>query len=213
MLNVSDVNTETPDHLGGEGFILDDLFQGYLEKLTALIGHIDTDAVKDLALALRSAWQEDRQVFLCGNGGSAANAMHIANDFLYGISQDAKGIRAHALPASQPIVTCLANDISYEEIFSKQLEIYGQPGDILIVLSGSGNSMNVVRAIEKAKEIGIKTYALLGYSGGKCLEMADSCCHFKVDDMQISEDLQLVVGHMLMRWLRSNSINNAGLRL
>ena len=152
---------------------------------------------------LWEAWHNDKQVFICGNGGSAANAMHIANDLLYGIAKyTGKGLRVHALPANPSILTCLANDISYDDIFSAQLSVMGSPGDVLIALSGSGNSRNIIKAVEKAKEIGMKTFAILGYSGGKCLNLADVSIHFQVDDMQIAEDLQLIVGHMVMQWLR-----------
>src|SRR5208283_5485712 len=121
---------------------MDKFFRQYLNKLTSVITGMPTDAIQDLALALQSARRENRQVFLCGNGGSAANAMHIANDLLFGIAKDGNGIRAHAISANQSVITCLANDVSYDEIFSIQLGAYGQPGDILIVLSGSGNSKN-----------------------------------------------------------------------
>ncbi len=181
------------------------ILNSYIDRLTEVLQKMNIEAVQSLASALHSAWQGNRQVFICGNGGSAANAIHIANDLLYGIAKETgKGIRVHALTANQAIMTCLANDISYEEIFSAQIKVYGQPGDLLISLSGSGNSMNIVRAIEAAKEVGMETFAILGYSGGKCLKLADVAIHFPVDDMQISEDLQLVVGHMAMQWLRDN---------
>jgi D-sedoheptulose 7-phosphate isomerase len=191
---------------------MEQFFRRYLDKLTALTTGMNTDNIQHLAQALQCARQEKKQVFLCGNGGSAANAMHIANDLIYGISKDTNGICAHALSANQAVMTCLANDVSYDEIFSLQLGVHGKPGDILIALSGSGNSMNIVKALEKAKEIGMKTFAILGYSGGKCLNTADIAIHFRVDDMQISEDLQLVVGHMIMQWLRNNAMADSGLR-
>lgn len=177
----------------------------YSQKLMTKVNDIDVDNLHDLANSLKRAWQEERQVFICGNGGSAANAMHIANDLFYGIAKESgNGIRVHALSANQSVVTCLANDISYEDIYSQQISVLGKSGDLLIALSGSGNSVNIVKALEMAKSIGMKTYAILGYSGGKCLDLADVPLHFPVDDMQVSEDLQLVVGHMLMQWLRDN---------
>ncbi len=183
------------------------LFTEYIEKVTTSIQNIKVDLILDLTRSLRDAWSEDHQVFLCGNGGSAANAMHIANDFFYGIAKDTgKGIRVHALPANQSILTCLSNDISYKDIFSQQLAVLANSGDILIALSGSGNSPNIIKAIQKAKEMRVKTFAILGYSGGKCLELTDVAIHFPIDDMQIAEDCQLVVGHMVMRWLADNSI-------
>jgi D-sedoheptulose 7-phosphate isomerase len=142
-------------------------------------------------------------VFLAGNGGSAANAIHLANDLQYAIGKEGTvGIRAEALTANASVLTCLANDISYDEVFAHQLRIKGEPGDILIVLSGSGNSPNVVRALETANAIGMRTFAVLGYSGGRCRALAQVPIHFPVDDMQIAEDLQLTVGHMCFQWVR-----------
>jgi D-sedoheptulose 7-phosphate isomerase len=89
-------------------------------------------------------------------------------------------------------------------IYSEQLSVLASPGDVLIVLSGSGNSPNIVAALEQAKAMKVKSYAILGFTGGRCKQLADVPIHFPVDDMQISEDLQLVVGHMLMQWLYAN---------
>ena len=157
---------------------------------------------------MRDCWREERCLYLCGNGGSAGNAVHLANDLVYGIAKgDGLGMRAHALSANTSVLTCLANDLDYSEIFSAQLKVFGRRGDILIALSGSGNSANILKAISAAKEIGMPTYAVLGYNGGKAKEMVDVPIHFAVDDMQIAEDLQLVVGHMAMQWLHRNRKN------
>lgn len=181
-----------------------DLFEHYLASSRQALATLDLRQVEALALALRTAWAEGRQVFLCGNGGSAANAIHLANDLIYGVAPEAGGLRVQALSANQAVMTCLANDLSYEAVFSRQLEILGQPGDVLIVLSGSGNSPNIVKALESARTLGITSFAILGYSGGKCLHLADHALHVRVEDMQISEDAQLVIGHMVMQWLKSN---------
>jgi D-sedoheptulose 7-phosphate isomerase len=140
---------------------------------------------------------------VCGNGGSAGNAMHLANDLLFGVGRKngGGGIKVEALSANPSVLTCLANDLGYEEIFAHQLKVKGSAGDLLIVLSGSGNSPTVVRALETANAKGMKTFAVLGFSGGKCKEIAQHSIHFDVDDMQIAEDMQLVVGHMCMQWL------------
>ncbi len=128
-------------------------------------------------------------MFLCGNGGSAANAIHLANDLLYGIlKQPGSGLRVHALPANTSVISCLANDEGYEYIFALQLAVQARQGDILIAPSGSGDSANIVRALEEARRLGMRSYAII-------------TIHFPVDDMQIAEDLQLVVGHMVMKWL------------
>ncbi len=185
-------------------------FGDYAARLRASLEAADWSSVEELAKALRGAWKAGKRVFVIGNGGSAANAMHLANDFLYGISRsDGQGLKVHALTADSSIMTCLANDVSYAEIFSRQLAVLAEPGDILIALSGSGNSPNVVRALELAKEKKMHAFAILGYSGGKCLELADTAIHFPVQDMQLAEDLQLIVGHMVMRWLCENPVKGA----
>lgn len=177
-------------------------FTNYAGRLNeALVGQ-DWGSAAVLADELTAAWREGRRVFVCGNGGSAANAIHWANDFLYPIAKGGgKGMKMSALPANVSVLTCLANDIGYDEIFSHQLATEAEPGDILIVLSGSGNSPNVVKALRQAKTSSMKSFALLGYSGGACKDLADVVLHFPVEDMQIIEDLQLVVGHMLLQAL------------
>jgi len=181
-------------------------FGDYAGRLARMLQSHDWSKVELLAEALRNAWQDDRQVFLCGNGGSAANALHIANDFLYGVAPKIAGMRVTALTSNVSVLTCLANDLGYEEIFSRQIKVHGRKGDILIALSGSGNSANIVKALMQAKEGGMKTFAIVAYSGGKCLTLADTAIHFAIDDMQIAEDLQLVVGHMLMQSLCAHPV-------
>jgi D-sedoheptulose 7-phosphate isomerase len=177
----------------------------YSSRLQMALQTADWSGVGRLAEELHDSWRNGRQVFICGNGGSAGNAMHLANDFLYGISKTrGSGLRVNALPANSSVLTCLANDEGYDEIFSLQLAVQGRPGDVLIVLSGSGNSPNILKALAQAKTTGLRTYAILGYTGGKAKAMADVAIHFPVDDMQISEDLQLIAGHMIMQWLYQN---------
>ena len=183
-------------------------FTDYVTRLHNVLKGHNWEDVYTLAEALYAAWIQENQVFLCGNGGSAANAIHLANDLMYGVSpQNGPGLKVHTLPANQSILTCLANDIDYEHVFSYQLAVLGKPGDILIAFSGSGNSANIVKAIQKAKELGMKTFAFLGYSGGKSLGLVDVAIHFPIDDMQIAEDCQHIVGHMVMRWLAENPVS------
>jgi D-sedoheptulose 7-phosphate isomerase len=180
-------------------------YADYSARLQAVLRDTDWRPVEALGIEFLECWKSKRQIFLCGNGGSAGNAIHLANDFIYGISKQAgSGLRIHALSANAAVLTCLANDEGYDTIFSTQLAVQANPGDVLVVLSGSGNSPNILKALATAKEMGVKTYAILGYSGGKAKAMADVPIHFAVDDMQISEDLQLVVGHMVMQWLYAN---------
>jgi len=177
-------------------------FGDYARRLQAVLASADWGVLAALAADMSSCWAARRQVFLCGNGGSAGNAVHLANDFVYGVAKSTgAGMRAIALAANPAIMTCLANDLGYEQVFAEQLAVQANPGDLLIVLSGSGNSPNIIAAIDRARSLGVKSYAVLGFSGGRCKDLADVAIHFPVDDMQIAEDLQLVVGHMLMQWL------------
>lgn len=178
------------------------LFADYSVRLADLMASYDWSPVSALAEEFFDCWKSGRQIFIAGNGGSAGNAIHLANDFVYGISKKpGSGLRIHALPANAAVLTCLANDEGYDRIFSLQLAVQARDGDVLIVLSGSGNSPNILAALEEGRKIGMKTYAILGYSGGKALGMADVPIHFPIDDMQIAEDMQLIVGHMIMQWL------------
>ena len=178
----------------------------YQAKLTKGLGSSQLECVFELSKLLENAWKMEKRVYICGNGGSGANAIHIANDFHYGVGCtdsgcEARGIRVEALTANSAILSCLANDIGYGEIFAHQLGVKADKGDILIVLSGSGESQNVVKAIERAKELEMKAVARVAYSGGSCKQLADLCIHLNTRDMQVAEDLQLVVGHMCMQWL------------
>jgi D-sedoheptulose 7-phosphate isomerase len=180
-------------------------YADYATRLQQVLRTADWTAVELLGRELLDCWRNRRQVFLCGNGGSAGNAIHLANDFLYGISKEAgSGLRVNALPANASVLTCLANDEGYDTIFATQLAVHATRGDVLLALSGSGNSPNILKALERARELGVKSYAILGYTGGKAKAMADVAIHFPVEDMQISEDLQLIVGHMVMQWLYAN---------
>lgn len=180
-------------------------FADYANRLQASLAAAEWSGVAELAADIHDCWLQKRQVFFCGNGGSAGNAIHLANDFLYGIAKSpGGGLRVNALSANPAVITCLANDIGYDRIYSEQLSVLANPGDLLVVLSGSGNSPNIVAALEQAKHMKVKSYAILGFTGGRCKQLADVPIHFPVEDMQISEDLQLVVGHMLMQWLYAN---------
>jgi D-sedoheptulose 7-phosphate isomerase len=182
----------------------------YASRFQVVLQQSDWTPVARLAEELLDCWRSGRQVFLCGNGGSAGNAVHLANDFLYGISKThGSGLRVNALSANTAVITCLANDEGYDFIFSLQLAVQARAGDVLIALSGSGNSPNILKALEQAEEMGMKSYAILGYSGGKAKAMSDVPIHFAVDDMQIAEDMQLVVGHMIMQWLYQNRPSKA----
>ena len=109
-----------------------------------------------------------------------------------------------ALPANTGILTCLANDTGYENIFSQQLKVKANSGDVLIVLSGSGNSPNVVNALTTASNLKMISYAIVAFDGGRSKDLADHIIHFQIDDMQIAEDTQLIIGHLCMQWLNTH---------
>jgi D-sedoheptulose 7-phosphate isomerase len=177
-------------------------FLDYGRRLAQTLEQLDYAPLELLAAELKDCWKNGRQVFLAGNGGSAGNAVHLANDFIYALSKiPGNGLRINALPANPAILTCLANDEGYDKIFSIQLAVQARKGDVLIVFSGSGNSPNILAALEEARRLGVKSYAVLGFSGGKAKALADVPIHVEVDDMQIAEDTQLIFGHMLVQWL------------
>lgn len=181
-------------------------FKNYAATLTDVMASVDWSEINELAVAIEQCWQRKSQVFICGNGGSAANATHIANDLLYGIGGPGRpGARVEALSANSAVITCLANDLGYDEIYAQQVRVKAQPGDLLLVLSGSGNSSNLVKALRAAKLLDVKTYAILGYDGGQCKELADVAIHSPINDMQISEDLQMIFAHMITQFLKQKS--------
>ncbi len=183
--------------------------KNYIQRLENCFTEEIISKVELLANDLRNAWINGHSVYICGNGGSAGNALHIANDLHYGIGAcgpgpKLTGLRVEALPANTSVITCLANDTGFENIFSHQLKVKANNTDILIVLSGSGNSKNIINALKVASDIGIKSYAVLAFNGGFCLDLADVAIHFDIHDMQIAEDTQLIIGHLCMQWLNSN---------
>jgi D-sedoheptulose 7-phosphate isomerase len=177
-------------------------FANYAIRLGAALDAFDWTPAERLARELLDCWQTGRQVFIAGNGGSAGNANHLANDFIYPVSKRlGSGLRVHALSANPSVLTCLGNDEGYDNVFAHQLAVLANPGDVLIVFSGSGNSANILKALAEARRIGMVSYAVLGYSGGKGKALADVAIHFPIDDMQIAEDAQMILGHMILQWL------------
>jgi len=178
-------------------------FSDYASRLSTLLSDADWSPVLTLSQMILDVRNTKGRVFLCGNGGSAANAMHFANDLVYAVAEKTgAGIDAVALSANPAVLTCLGNDVGYENIYSEQLAVSGKEGDALIVFSGSGNSINIINAIKTAHKLKMQTVAVLGFDGGECKNLVQLPIHFEIDDMQISEDIQLTVGHMVMKWLK-----------
>lgn len=158
----------------------------YIENEIAVLRMLDMDAINDVLNLLEQALVNENIIYIMGNGGSAATAAHMQNDFNKGISEyTEKKFRFLCLNDNVPTVMAIANDIGYEEIFRFQLRGKLRPGDIVIGISGSGNSKNVLNAVEYAKECGNTVVGITGYNGGKLREMADYSLHVPVNSMQM----------------------------
>ena len=182
-------------------------FSDYSKRLADTLDEVNWTSVLRLSKELLATKIRGSRVFLCGNGGSAANANHIANDLVYAATEHTgSGFDAVSLAANSAVLTCLANDVGYGNIFSEQLAVSGRENDLLLVLSGSGNSENILNALTMAKKLKMRTAGILGFDGGKCKKITDCAVHVDVNDMQISEDIQLVVGHMIMKWLKKELV-------
>ena len=178
--------------------------RNYTDKLTADAMRSDFEGLALLAEKLLRAKAQGQRVFLAGNGGSAATASHMANDLVKGCRVgDQTGLRAIALTDPNAVITCLANDFSYEEIFSIQLETQADPGDLLIVFSGSGNSANILRAVETAKRMGLETVAFSGMGGGKLHGLCDLIIIAPSDCMEQIEDMHMFYEHALISVVRA----------
>jgi D-sedoheptulose 7-phosphate isomerase len=176
-----------------------DYARGYLSKLSALLQTIDPRQIEVAGALLTAARAEGRQVFLIGNGGSAALASHLAVDLGKGCSRNReKRFRVLSLTDNVPWMTALSNDISYEDVFVEQLRNYAEKGDILFAISSSGNSKNVLRAVQYANQVGCETIGVSGFAGGKLKEMVKHHVLIKAEHMGLIEDGQMVVGHILV---------------
>ncbi|GAB7140728.1 SIS domain-containing protein [Deferribacterales bacterium RsTz2092] len=174
--------------------------QDYLRRLTSVIEILDVSSVNNFVALLARARDEGRQIFVMGNGGSAATASHICCDLNKGARvADKKGFKFICLNDNVATVMAYANDVSYDDIFVEQLKNFFNKGDLVIGISGSGNSKNVLKAIEFANSNDGLTVGLSGYNGGKLKQLAQHSVHIDVNDMQLTEDLHLVLNHIVMR--------------
>jgi D-sedoheptulose 7-phosphate isomerase len=170
----------------------------YLQKQKEALDSIPLDAVARLVNRLRAALAEDRQIFVFGNGGSAANASHFVTDLGKGAS-DKVGKRFRCLSINDNVswITALGNDYAYEDVYARQLENYARPGDLVLVMSVSGNSPNVVKAVEWAKRHGVYTAALVGGKRGRLADLADEAVVINSHHYGRVEDAHMAICHML----------------
>ena len=170
----------------------------YRDELAGALDTIDPDQVGRAIEILAQARDNGRRIFVCGNGGSASTASHFATDLVKGASfQRSSRFRIMALTDSLPTITAYSNDVSYDCIFAEQLKNFAQPGDVVMGISGSGNSPNVLRAMEYGKSIGCRTIALTGRDGGKLAPLADINIQAKIPHMGRIEDVHMIVAHMI----------------
>ena len=175
-----------------------DLIRSYFDREIEVIRHLDIDAIHEAVGAIWEAYKRNAVIFIFGNGGSAATASHFVCDFNKGISEKKdKKFNFVCLSDNVPQMMAIANDYSFDDIFRYPLVNRLKPTDLIIAISGSGNSRNVIRAVEYAKEIGTPVIGITGYHGGKLKEISDYHMDAMVDDMQISEDLHMIFDHMM----------------
>src|SRR4051794_40498676 len=173
----------------------------YLERVCDEIRRLDPAQLEALNDVIEAAYHAGRFVFICGNGGSGANASHLCEDLAKCTLRDfehQKRLRVLSLTDNVPWIMAVANDLAYERIFVEQLKNLAGPGDLLLAISGSGNSPNILRAVEWAKGHGLTTVGLTGFGGGKLKELADHVVHAAVDDMGIVESLHQVAFHWVI---------------
>ena len=173
----------------------------YVKEMRSLLKNIEIESIVSLRDALFKCWEENKTVYLVGNGGSEANATHLANDLIYGLGKStvSKGLKAISLSTNSSVTSAISNDEGYEHIYSKQLMTLADRGDVLLVFSGSGNSKNIINGLKTAKSLGVKTAGFLGFDGGKAKRLLDICIHTKTYNMQLSEDIQIILGHAISR--------------
>ncbi|MBI3869420.1 MAG: SIS domain-containing protein [Verrucomicrobia bacterium] len=172
--------------------------ESYVQSQKAALDSIPADAVARIADRLRAVWREDRQIFVAGNGGSAANASHFSTDLGKGASDKlSKRFRCLSLTDNVSWMTALGNDYSYADVFVGQLQNYARPGDLFIGVSVSGNSPNVVKAMEWCKAHGVETVALVGAKRGRMAELGDHVIAIDSAHYGRVEDAQMGILHML----------------
>jgi D-sedoheptulose 7-phosphate isomerase len=185
-----------------ENRIKQELSVVYLNELKGLLDIFPHDRFEQIVQILISAYNNEKQVFIMGNGGSGSTASHFACDINKGCCYNLeKKFKVICLNDNVPTMLAYANDLSYEKVFVEQLKNFLQPGDVVIGISGSGNSANVLAAVAYANQNGANTIGLTGFDGGKLAQIADIPLIASINDMQKVEDVHMIVVHMLMQYL------------
>lgn len=190
--------------------MLDVIYGQHVQTVKYGFDSVDMKQVAKAAemLKIASATNYYHNIFTIGNGASAAIAQHWACDYTKGCAHNNFKPRVISLAANIPLMTAIGNDISFDDVYSFQLDKLGRPDDILIVISSSGNSPNVVKALEKAKDLKMRTIALTGFTGGKARELADISIHVDVHEYEAAEDVHQAIMHIIAKYLRYSTQNN-----
>jgi D-sedoheptulose 7-phosphate isomerase len=189
-----------------------DYIAAYSKEIAAAFATIDQAAFRKAAAALEAALVRNATIFTCGNGGSAAIANHFVCDHTKGTRADTDLLpRIHSLVANIEINTAIANDMAYDQVFSYQLQSYASPGDVLVVISSSGNSPNIVNALLWAKDHGVSTIAMTGFDGGKARDLADMPLYVAAHNYGVVEDVHQSLMHALAQFLRQRHMTDPAL--
>lgn len=176
----------------------------YISQVKETLENIELNEWSTLISLLESTWITNKVVFTCGNGGSASIAAHFVTDWNKGLSENlGRQVKAVNLNSNISLLTAIANDFSYDEVFSKQISYLGKSGDLLLAISGSGNSKNTLVAVETAKSLGLRVASLTGFAGGKLKPMSDFNLNVNSNNMQVIEDVFSVFGHAVYSTLSS----------
>ena len=185
----------------------------YLARVAQEIDRLDIAQVENLSQLIEGAYHDGRFVFLIGNGGSGANASHLCEDLAKCTLRDfesQKRLRILSLTDNSPYILAWGNDEGFERVFVEQLKNLASPGDLLIAISGSGNSPNILKAVSWANEHGLTTFGCTGFSGGKLQTLAHHNLHVPLDDMGIVESIHLTAFHWVVDDMhRRVGLNNA----
>jgi D-sedoheptulose 7-phosphate isomerase len=174
----------------------------YITRLNKLLGQLDHSSIDNAVNLIAQAWSDGKQIITLGNGGSSLTALHFINDWNKSIFlAGSRPFRGRSLVDNVGLIMSYANDISFQDIFVEQLKNILMPGDLVIAISGSGNSENVIRAVQYANNNGAVTLGLCGFRGGKLKDVAQHFVWAEVDDMQLAEDVHSIFGHITMQSL------------
>ncbi len=186
--------------LAGES--IKDYLVEYGSQLQAAMAALPSEGLDQFHRLLLETVKNGRRIYVGGNGGSAAIADHLCCDFTKGThAAGHPTLRTHSLSANTALLTALSNDFSYDEAFSKQLQMLGEAGDAVILISSSGNSPNVLAAAQTARAIGMKILAMVGFSGGKLPALADASLHVRASNYGLVEDAHQAIMHVLSQWI------------